>query len=770
MVIGQSVPRREDRRLLTGSGRFLADLTPPGVLHVAIVRSTVPAGRITSIDTSQAERSDGVVAVLTGADLRGTLGPIPLLTTPDPRFARAFELRLSPPEVACIAEDEVRYVGEPVAVVVARDRYLAEDAADLVDVGYEPRVPIVDVAAALALDARPVHASHDDNVALTLTYQQGGLPDPDPSHVVVERELYVGRHSGVPLEGRGVLAEPGEHGIEIWTSTQIPYLVKRAICASTGWSDDHVRVRTPDVGGGFGPKANVYGEEILIPVIAERLDASVVWVEDRYEHLISASQARDQTHRTRLVVDADGRIVSFEDDFDVDIGAHNLWMVGTVANTAIHALGAYRIPSCRIAGTAVFTNKTPTAQYRGAGRPEATFALERTLDAAADALGIDRAKFREINVLAAGDLPYSRGIPYRDGVDIVYDGRDYAAVLAACQRLVPDDQIGALREAQERASRYVGVGIATFVEATGRGPSETARIELLPDGNLEVAVGTASAGMAHETTLAQVAASVTRRPMDAIAVRSGDTDGVPESVGTFASRTAVVAGSAVREAATALVRAARESIAELRGLSLEGVTHADDAFELVDGTQVGWGELACSFAKGGGLAHRPCLAATGRFAPETVTWTMGAHLAVVSVEPATGVIRVLRYAAADEGGVAINPRVVEGQVKGGIAQGIGGALLEEFRYDDTGQPTSTTLADYLLPAMGEVPRLDVAHVEVPSERNPLGARGVGESGAIPGSAAIAAAVEDALRSYGVQVTATPIRPIDVRSWLREAGA
>ncbi len=763
--VGQSVPRREDHRFLTGSGAYVGDLRRPGMAHAAFVRSTAPAARILGIDTAAAEQAPGVVAVFTAADLE-EVGPLPVLTTPDERFARAFSLFFEPPDAPCMARDEVHYVGEPLAVVVAEDRYRAEDAAELVQVRYEPLDPVLDVGTATSGQGRAVHPSTPDNVPLRLEIAGGEIAAPDEGQLVIERRWTIGRHSGVPLEGRGVLAEPIDGSIEVWTSTQIPYLVRRAICRATGWQPEEVRVRTPDVGGGFGPKANVYGEEIVLPVIARRLGRPVAWIEDRYEHLISAAQARDQQHQTRLIVDRDGGIVSWEDDFTVDIGSHNLWMAGTVANTAIHLMGAYRIPNFRIAGKAVLTNKTPTSQYRGAGRPEATFALERSLDAAARVLGISRLKMRERNILTAEDLPYPQRFPYRDGVDIVYDGRDYGAVLQRCQELVPEQELRALREDAASEGELLGVGVATFVEATGRGPFEMARLGLLADGDFEVHVGTASAGMSHETTLAQIAASELGVAPERVTVRSGDTDGVADALGSFASRTAVVAGSAVRQAAQTLLQAAATRLPDAAQDPDSAVEVTTGGLRSSSGVESSWTQLAAQLSAEGSPGP-VVLEATGRFQPETVTWTMGAHLAVVRIDPGTGLITVVRYAAADEVGVAINPVVVEGQVKGGIAQGIGGALLEEFRYDPGGQPTSTTLAEYLLPGTGEVPRLDVAHIEVPSERNELGLKGVGESGTIPGCAAIASAVEDALGEHGVEVTGTPIRPSDVRAWLRE---
>jgi carbon-monoxide dehydrogenase large subunit len=530
------------------------------------------------------------------------------------------------------------------------------------------------------------------------------------------------------IECRGVYAVPGSDGrLTVWSSTQVPFLVKGALCAATGWAEDRVRVRSPEVGGGFGPKAVVYVEELVVPYLADRLGRAVTWIEDRYENLVSAAQARDNVHRTRLTVDADGRILAWEDDYVVDLGANNLWMVGVVANTALHSLGAYRIPAIRISGTGVFSNKTPTSQYRGAGRPEATFALERSLDRAARRLGVGPAKLRELNILGRDDLPHAQQLPYRDGVPIVYDGADYAQVLQDALALVPESEVAALKAAAPAHVR-VGFGVCTYVEATARGPAEpeTARVRLGADGRFDVWVGTGPSGQAHATVFAQVAADTLGVELDRVSVHTGDTDGVPQGLGSFASRSAVIAGSAIRLACTDLIEQAAALAAP----------------------PVAWGEIAAR-------AGAP-LETTRTFAPRTVTWTMGAHVAVVGVDVGTGGVEVLRYGVAHEAGPSLNPRVVDGQVRGAVAQGIGGALLEHVDHDAAGQPLSATLADYLVPEPTGVPPIRLAHREVHSESNPLGIRGVGESGIIGGGAVIAGAIEDALAEFDVAVDRTPI--------------
>ncbi|MQA79274.1 MAG: molybdopterin-dependent oxidoreductase [Streptosporangiales bacterium] len=756
--IGSPVDQLEFDRLLRGAGTFVADLRPGATLHAAFVRSTVAAGRVANVDAAEARRSPGVVAVLTGAELAEETVPMAPMSRPQERFKEELHVEVFPRHVRCLAVDAVTYVGEPLAVVVAADRYLAEDAAGLVVVDIDPTDAVVDAEFALRPDATRVHAESRDNVAVSLRYEKGDVDEAlaRDDVIVVEGAYTIGRQTAVSVECRGVLAAPGDDGrTEVWSSTQAPLLVKRVIAEVTGWDPESVRVRSPDVGGGFGPKVAVYGEEVVVAFLARRLGRSVTWVEDRYENLVSAAQARDQVHRSRLVVDRGGQLVAWDDDFTVDVGVHNPWMVGVVANTALHLLGPYRIPSVRVRGTAAYTNKTPTSQYRGAGRPEACFALERSLDEASRRLGMEAWKVREVNILGAGDLPYEQGLPYRDGVDVVYDGRDYASVLTAARDLVPEEAVAELERLRDESSR-IGFGMAAYMEATARGPTEpeSARIALTPGGRLVARAATGASGQAHETMLTQVAAETARVRPDRVDVVTGDTDDSSIGSGTFASRTAVLVGSALHRATLALVAQARLAVAEV--LRVDGAEHVDGGFAARDGEPVTWAEVAAWFEPGGPLAGRTPPAAYESFAPPTVTWTMGVHVVALSVDVDTGAVRVLRYGVAHEGGRAINPRVVDGQIRGGVAQGIGGALFEEVRYDASGQPVTATLADYLVPGAGEVPPVRLAHQEVHSELNPLGARGVGESGIIASGAAIASAIDDALAEFGVRVDRTPM--------------
>lgn len=746
-LVGQGVDRADIGPLLDGTGAFLADMAPVGALHAAFVRSGLAAAEIVCIDTTAAEAAPGVVRVVTGAELAKHVEPIrpPANSKPSERFKSFYAIQSFPRTIPCLAVHEVRYVGEPVAIVVATDRYLAEDAAALVKVDYAPRAASTDLATALEQDAPVVHSDLTSNLAVSLAMTKGELPEDDDDLVVVEGEYRIARQSGLSVECRGVLAYPEDDRLSVWSSTQVPFIVRQVICAATGWSLEEVRVRAPEVGGGFGPKATVYAEEVVIPWVARELGRAVVWVEDRYENLTAATQARDNVHRTRLTVDRGGRIVSWEDDYLVDLGVHNFWMVGVVANTAMHLLGAYRVPAARITGKGVFSNKTPTAQYRGAGRPEAAFALERSLDEAAARLGITPVKVRQLNILGQDDLPYPQGTPYRDGVDIVYDGKDYGRVLTAAMELVGEDDVAELKRTVAPHER-VGFGVGVYMEATARGPAEpeTARARLRQDGRLEVSTGTGPSGQAHKTVFAQIAADVAQVGMGDIEVITADTDMVPQGLGSFASRSAVVAGSAVKLAVQQAVEAGNAAVTELLGPSVP----AQGGF-LVEDRHVSWAELAAMLG-----ANR--IDEVHTFAPPTVTWTMGVHAVAVVVDTEVGSVTVVHYGVAHETGPPLNPRVVDGQLRGGVAQGIGGALLERVDHDPGGQPQSVTLADYLIPETTDVPMIRLAHLESPSTLNPLGIKGVGESGIIASSAAIAGAIDDALEEFGVHVANNPM--------------
>lgn len=749
--IGTSVRRREDDRLLSGQGRFLADHAA-GARHIVFVRSSQAHARITRIDTARAAQMPGVLGVFLAGDLGLTDTAITGLTTPDPAFTAATSCVIAEQRLPILATDRVHYVGHPIAVIVADDRYRAEDAAETIEIDYEPLPVLTDAATALAPGA-PVLFDHlPDNEAARMHYAFG---DPDAAfsraHRIVEGTYQMNRHGAVPLECRGVAAsfDARLQRVDMLTSTQVPHMVRNAICGVTGWAREDIKVSVPDVGGGFGTKANVYGEEIIIPVVCRQTGYHVIWVEDRQEHLVASAQGRDQLHRTRLAVDRDGRILAWQDDFIVDIGAGSLWVAGIVANTAIHLLGSYRVPAAAISGRAALTNKTLVAQYRGAGRPEATFALERSMDAAARALGLSTVEIRRRNLLTAEDLPYPRPIPYRDGVPIVYDGKDYTACLESVLSSLPRAEVAELADVYP--DHRIGYGVACYMEATGRGPHETARVRLLPNGGFEATAGAASAGQGHETTFAQVAADALDVPLERVRYLASDTERLPDGVGTFASRSAILAGSAIHQGARELIDLAADRAAELLGVA--AVHYRDGRFE-AGGRVVGWDELAAAARAGGALDVSTV------FRVDTVTWTMGVHAVIVGVHRRTGIVKVLRYAVSHEGGREINPSIVEGQVIGGVAQGIGGALFENWAYSPGGEPQSTTFAAYHLPLSTDVPRVRVAHLHVDTRSNPIGVRGAGESGAIAVYAAVAGAIDDAVGA-GIHIDRTPISTGDI---------
>lgn len=755
--IGSSVRRREDDRMLGGNGRFLADHAA-GARHVVFIRYTQAHARITAIDVEAATALPGVHGIYLAKDLGLTNIPIPSLTTPDPDFAAATSLELAEQRLPILASHLVHYVGQPIAAVVADDRYLAEDAAETVEVSYEQLPPVVDAEVALTATSPVLFEHLSTNEAARLEYSFG---DPDgafaDAHCVVEETYRMERHGAVPLECRGVLAhlDPSGQRVDLWTSTQVPHMVRNAICAVTGWGHEDVKVSVPDVGGGFGTKANVYAEEVVLAVLARQTGLRMIWIEDRQEHLVASAQARDQVHHARLAVDADGRILAWKDRFVVDIGAGSLWVAGIIANTAVHLMGPYRIPAMHVSGRAALTNKTLVAQYRGAGRPEATFALERSLDAAAAALGISVAEIRRRNLLTADDLPYPRPIPYRDGVPISYDGGNFRACLESVTSALPESEVD--EWAAVHPEFRIGYGLSSYLEATGRGPHETARVRLLPNGQFEVTAGAASAGQGHETVFAQVAADALAVPFGQVRYIASDTERLPEGVGTFASRSAILAGSAVHQGCGELIELAARRAAELLGS--EHTDYVDGRFSC-GADAVGWDELAAAGRVGGRDEGGAALDVSTVYRVPTVTWTMGVHAVILGVHRRTGIVKVLRYAVSHEGGREINPLIVEGQIIGGVAQGIGGALFEAWRYSPSGEPNSTTFAAYHLPLTTDIPRVIVNHLFVETPANPIAVRGVGESGTIAVYSAVASAVDDALAN-GYHVTTTPIETGDL---------
>jgi carbon-monoxide dehydrogenase large subunit len=763
-VIGSSPRRKEDRRLITGAGRFVDDLKLPGMLHAAVVRSPHAHARVVGIDARAALRRPGVVAVFTVREAPElAAGVPPLIREPQwPAYVHPV-----------MAGAKVRHVGEAVAVVVADDPYRAADAVDAVAVEYAP----LPVAAAPVVPAPGlVHDDWKDNRAGRQESVVGDVAAGfTAADVTVELKIVYPRVTGVPIEGRAVLATPdaGSGRLTVWSSTQVPFNVRTAIAGALGVPEDTIRVIAPDVGGGFGIKGHAYPEDVMIPAIARRLGRPVKWVESRREHFLTASGDRDQVHTARLGVKRDGTITALETTFVRDHGAFPTLGGAMTANTMNHLIGPYRVPHYRARGDNILTHKSFGAAYRGAGRPEAALVLDRLLDRAARAVGLDPAELRRRNLIRPEEMPYRTGLVYRDTVPITYDPADYVAAFDAL--LARLDYPAWRREQQARrgSARPLGIGVSAYVEGTGIGPFEGADVSVDPSGVVFLDVGVGAQGQAHETTLAQIAAAELGVPLERVIVRGGDTDRVGFGMGTIASRVAAVAGPAVARSAREVKRKARLVAAEMFECAADDVVVAEGDVWVAGspGRRLPLGQVARAAVRSRALAEAggPGLGACVFFYPGSVTWAFGAHAAVVEVDLDACALRVVRHAVVHDAGRPINPMVVEGQVHGGTAQGLGSALLEEVVHDEDGQLVTGSLMDYALPRAGDFPALDVVHVEFPSTVNELGIKGVGESGVISPGAIIAGAVEDALADYGVEINRLPVTPARLFETLRATG-
>jgi carbon-monoxide dehydrogenase large subunit len=756
--VGRSLRRREDERLLRGRGEYVGDVTLPGQAHAVFVRSPFAHAAIGRIDTTAALAVPGVVAVLTAADVPG--GPLPpfLWDTPPEKLVSALRPHLRPCHPPLLA-DRPLYAGQAVAVLVAESRYIAEDAAELVEVDYDPLPSLATLDRSLADDAPVVHDGWDDNIAVRFVVAKGDVETALASAALVVRERFsVQRQAGIPIETRGAVAswDADGDGLTLWSATQNAHPLRRALGRVSGVEQERIRVIAPDVGGGFGIKGVLYPEDLLVGLLAIRLERPVKWVEDRLEHMLSAVHAREQVHEIELGLDADGRILGLRDHVLVDTGAYNPLGLVIPYNTIAHLMGPYRVPSFEATAEGVITTKTPTAPYRGAGRPEAVFAVERSLDLAARRLGVDPVELRLRNLVRPEEMAYDVGILYRDGEQLVLDGGDYPAVLRRAAELAGWDDV----EIRERNGRLVGRGVGVYVEGTGIGPFEGALVQVGDDGRVSVRTGACSQGQGHATVFAQVCADHLGVDAEAVDVVTGDTDGLEKGWGTVASRSAVVAGNAVAVAAAEVREQALGVAGDLLEIASADLIVAGGRVAPGDAPDrgVGLGEVARAARERG-----TPLASTFYFEPGTVTWANGAHAAVVAVDPETGEVELLRYVVVHDCGREINPMIVDGQMHGGVAQGIGGALFEEVLYDEDGQLLNGTLADYLVPTAEEVPVIELDRRETPSPLNALGVRGVGEGGAIVPPAAIANAVEDALSGRGVVVRRTPLTPPYVRS-------
>jgi len=767
--IGRSLPRREDRRLLTGRGQFIADFELPRMLHAVFVRSPLAHAHIKAVDLTRAKAAPGVVYVLGGPELAQLLPPVPDTQLVLPRkWTTQVQHKFINPQQPLLAYDKVRHVGEAVAVVIAETRYAAEDAAQLVALDLDPLPAVLRPDAALAAGSPIVHDRFGTNLIGAFTIAKG---DADRAMAGaphrLKRRFHHHRYAAMPMECRGVVSlhDPRTDTVTIWSSTQVVHWVRREAAAVLQLPEARIRCVALDVGGGFGVKGHVYPEDLLIPFLARRLGRPVQWIEDRREHLICSCHSRDQIHDVEVGFDDEGRILALRDSFAVDGGAWNPIGAGVVYNTAAHLQGPYKIGALAIEARIAATTKTPNAPYRGAGRPEAAFAMERIVDLVAAELGLEPAEVRLRNMIRDDEMPYANGMPYRDGEPIVYDGGDYPAALEKALEAIGG--LSAFRERQRAArddGRLLGLGLGCYVEGTGVGPFESALIRIESSGKIYVTSGACPQGQGMETIFAQVVADAWNVHPDDVVISLADTAGIAMGFGTIASRTTVTLSAAIHGASEKLrtkVFAIAANLLECGVGDLE-LRNGRVGIVGVPGAEVTLARVAQA-SRPGWDHGRPAgldagLEETYYFEPPTVTWSYAVHAAVVEVDAETGNVRIENYAVAHDCGVVVNPMLVEGQIVGGAVQGIGGALFEHIHYDDAGQPLTTTLAEYMLPAAGEMPRLQLAHQHSPSPLNPFGVKGVGEGGPIAPPAAIANALADALRPRKVEFNETPIAP------------
>jgi carbon-monoxide dehydrogenase large subunit len=770
--VGRPLKRREDLRLLTGQGFYIADLALPGMLHAAFVRSPAAHARIRAVDLARAKAAPGVVYALSGIELAKILPPVSdtQLSLPK-KWTAQVQHKFLNPQQPLLAHDKVRHVGEAVAVVVAESRYLAEDAAALVTLDLEPLPALTDAEAALAADAPVIHDRLETNLIGEFTVAKGDVAAAlARAPHTLKRRFHHHRYAAAPIECRGVVGHYDRRAdqLTIWSSTQVVHWVRREAAGVLALPEARIRCLALDVGGGFGIKGHVYPEDLLVPFIARAIGRPVQWIEDRREHLMCACHSRDQTHDVEVGFDDEGRILAYRDDFTVDCGCWNPIGAGIAYNTAVHLLGPYRHENFSAHARIAMTNKVPNAPYRGAGRPEAALATERVMDLIAKELGLEPAVVRARNMVAAAEMPYKAGIPYRDGEPIVYDSGDYPGGLEKALAAVGGLEVFRKRQAEARkAGRHLGLGIGCYVEGTGVGPFESALVRIDPSGRIYVASGACPQGQGMETIFAQIVADTWKVDPDNVIVALADTSAIAIGFGTIASRSTVTLSAAIHYASVPLREKVFAIAANMLECSPGDLELRDGGVGLVGvpGVSVPLARIAAA-ARPGWDHGRPDgidagLESTYYFVPETVTWAYATHVAVVDVDVATGGVRIEQYAIAHDCGTVVNPMLVDGQVIGGAVQGIGGALFEEFAYDRDGNLMTGSLADYLMPTASDVPSLRLVHQVSPSPLNPLGVKGLGEGGAIAPPVAIANAVADALAPYGAEFNATPVRPEQV---------
>jgi carbon-monoxide dehydrogenase large subunit len=762
--LGAPIKRNEDPRLLRGRALFVDDVALPNMLHVAFLRSAVAHGRIRGIDVSAAQARAGVVAVYTAADLGGYWKPGPLLVPPPPIPGITFNQRTQVP----LAKDKVRHVGEPLAMVVAESRHLAEDALNDIVVDIEALPAVVDLEEALTARAALVHDDLGSNVAAHVRQTKGDYAKAAAGAAhVVRRRFFYDRGASSPIETRGIVAnwDARADQLTVWDTTQAPVFLRGGLAAMLGLNERNVRVIAPFVGGGFGPKIMLfYPEEVMLPWASIQLGRPIKWIEDRREHFVATTHERGQVHDAEMALDRDGRIIGVKDVFLHDGGAYDPYGLTVPINSQCTLLGPYVVPNYDSTFTAVFTNKPIVTPYRGAGRQHGVFVIERLLDFAARDLGLDRSEIRRRNFIPPDAFPYDNEIIYQDFTRLSYDSGNYASILARALDLVGYTKF--LEEEQpclKAQGRRAGIGIACYVEGTGIGPYEGAKVQVQASGKVSVATGIGTQGQGHFTSFAQIAADEVGVDVRDVDVVTGDTDQFYWGAGTFASRGAVVAGTAVYEAGRAVRAKILKLAAEHFECAEEDLEIADGGVSIVGvpGKTVRLGELAMKANPMRGAVRpgaEPGLESTRYFGPPSGATASGVHAMIVEVDPETFAVDIRKYVVVHDCGTVINPKVLAGQIHGGVAQGIGNAFFEKLAFDGDGQLLNASFADYLLPSSTDVPNIELAHTVTKSPLNPLGIKGAGEAGAIPVGPLFAQAVEDALAGWGVEILEIPLSP------------
>jgi len=761
---GERITRNEDPRLLTGQALFVDDVNLPDMGHVAFARSPFAHARINSIDTEQARQYPGVIAVFTAADLGDYWRHGPLLVSPPPIERCVFNERTQ----VVMAREKVRHLGEIVAVVVAESRYVAEDAVEQIFVDYDPLDAVVDLEKALTSEAALLHDDLDQNLSAHVIQEKGDYETAKAqADLVLQRRLFYDRGTAAAMENRGVVADWDRRSgrLTVWDTTQAPIPIRNGLAGMLGLTENQVRVIAPFIGGGFGPKIMMfYPEEMLIPWLSIQLHRPIKWVEDRQENFVATTQERGQLHDSEIALTREGRILGVRDVFLHDNGAYNPYGLTVPINSQCTLLGPYDVPNYYSEFKAVFTSKPTVTPYRGAGRQHGVFVIERLLDFAARELEIDKAEIRRRNLLPPDSFPHNHQIIFQDFAPLVYDSGNYEPILDKAKEMIDYDRF--FRETQpayRAAGRHVGLGLVAYVEGTGIGPYEGARVQVEASGKVSAATGVGTQGQGHMTSFAQIVADqVGVSPRD-VAVVTGDTDQFHWGAGTFASRGAVVAGNAFHAAAQDV----RRKILELAARELDA---SEDELELDGGTvrvrnepgrQIPLGELALRANPMRGAVKpgaEPGLEATNYFGPERGATAAGVHAMIVEVDPETFLVKILRYIVVHDCGRVINPLIVDGQVHGGVAQGIGNAFYEQLVFDDAGQILNATFMDFLLPTALDVPRMEIGHEETASPLNPLGIKGVGEAGAIPTAPLFLQAVENALGDSAFEILEIPLSP------------